>query len=205
MMHSFLKILDTLFFPCICFVCKKNNETICTSCLQSLPRPLDTPENFILSRFSYKDKRVKKIIHAIKFFHRKDLIQPLASEMTLPLNEKDTSHYIVVPIPMPYTRKLFRGYNQSELLARALAQHSGLELDSSALVRKRSPSRQVTTLSRKERLTNQKNSFRATVHGEGKHYLLVDDVTTTGATLREARQALVDAGAASVHAVTIAH
>jgi ComF family protein len=106
---------------------------------------------------------------------------------------------------MPYFRKMLRGYNQAELLAKNVSVAAGTPFDTSVLKRKSSPSRQVVTRTRAERLRNQKGTFRVTSNVEGKDIILIDDVTTTGSTLLEARRVLLDAGARSVIAITIAH
>jgi competence protein ComFC len=196
--------LLSLLFPKKCFICAKDGESLCVSCLHSICPPIETPHHFISSRYSYRDIRIKKIIHAIKFFHRKDLIAPIAKELLIHLPEKNTS-LILIPIPMTFVRRLLRGYNQSELLARTLSKLSGVPVDSKILSRKKSTLRQVKSGSRKERLRNQKNTFIVNKSLEDKEVIIIDDVTTTGATLLEAKRVLLNAGAQNVHAITIAH
>lgn len=203
-MNSLAQSIITFLFPPQCFVCKRSNNIICDTCLHSISPPLDTPHHFISSRYSYKNEKVKKIIHAIKFFHRKDLLIPLSQELAELLPQKKEG-YVLVPIPMPYLRSLFRGYNQSEILAKRLGTLSKIPIDCSLLKRKSSPSRQVTTHNKKERRDNQKGTFIATRSAKGKEIILIDDVTTTGSTLLEARKVLLDAGASSITAITIAH
>jgi ComF family protein len=98
-----------------------------------------------------------------------------------------------------------RGYNQADFIARELSQECSLPYTTKLLTRTGRHIRQVTTKSRSERLKNQNNSFVAKGNVEGLHCILVDDVTTTGATIDEARKTLLRAGAMTVHAVTIAH
>lgn len=106
---------------------------------------------------------------------------------------------------MPRLRKYIRGYNQAELIAEEIARHIPTMKVRLALIRISSPKRQVTTKTRSERLTNQKNSFKVKGDVIGKHLILIDDVTTTGATLLEARKKLLSAGATTVLTATIAH
>lgn len=116
-----------------------------------------------------------------------------------------TDNWVLVPIPMPTLRKLFRGYNQAELIAIALGRELSLPVRLDILKRKRSPLRQVRTATRSERIHNQRGSFRAQENLTGLRIILVDDVTTTGATLDEARRTLLAKRAANVLAVTLAH
>ncbi len=203
-MNSLAQSIVNFLFPTHCFVCKKSDVVLCDKCLHAMHPPLDTPHHFISARYSYKDKRMKKIIHAIKFFHRKDLIRPLSREL-LPLLPHINGNLVLVPVPMPRFRRLLRGYNQSELLAHTLSSLSGIPVDTSILIRRTSPARQVTTHNRKERLRNQKNTFITYKDLTGREIIIIDDVTTTGATLSEAKKVLDRAGASKVHAITIAH
>ncbi len=169
------------------------------------PRALDPPYPYIISIYSFKNPHLKKIIHAIKYFHRKDLIPPLASVLAHALLQEEISSFIVVPIPMSRLRKYARGYNHAEALADEIAERLHLTVQNDLLLRATSKKRQVLTRSRGERLKNQRNAFKVETDLHGKKILLVDDVTTTGATLSEARKALLKNGAACVRAVTIAH
>lgn len=204
MMNSFIQSIITFLFPVQCFVCKKNHDVLCRDCLRSILPPLDTPHHFISSRYSYKDTRIKRVVHAIKFFHRKDLLTPISQELATLLPEK-ANGWILVPIPMPHLRRMLRGYNQSELLATKLSEMSDIPIDTSLLKKKSSPPRQVRARNKKERLRNQKNTFRCTKNVTGLNIILIDDVTTTGSTLFEARKILLSGGARSVIAITIAH
>lgn len=112
---------------------------------------------------------------------------------------------LIVPVPLFLTRRRDRGYNQSKLLARALARRLGVRMDARALRRIR-PTATQTHLTAKQRLSNVNNAFQL---GRGKRLagrsvLLVDDVMTTGATVNACAKALKKGGCASVHVVTVA-
>ena len=111
----------------------------------------------------------------------------------------------VVPVPLHARRERRRGFNQSELLARALAPELGVPFQC-ALERTRATPPQVG-LSGKERQQNVRDAFALAPRFDlafGARVLLVDDVFTTGATLRECAIVLKNAGAGSVCAVTLA-
>ncbi len=156
--------------------------------------------------FDFKDPLIKRAIHAIKYYHRKDLIAPLVESLEEELRKiPQLETYTLVPIPMPRMRKLFRGYNQAEQIAYELSKILKLKTEENMLARSRSPIRQVKTKSKKEREENQSGSFVLLKNPAGMNLLLVDDVTTTGATLSEARKILLKNGASTVRAATLAH
>ncbi len=104
----------------------------------------------------------------------------------------------VVPIPLPWTRRIVRGYNQAERIGRPLARLLGLEF-SESLARTGRP-RAQSGLDREARRANAVGSFRVAHPGRvrGARILLVDDILTTGATVRAAAAELERAGACRI-------
>ena len=109
---------------------------------------------------------------------------------------------VLIPVPMHRMRRLMRGFNQSEKLARAFSLISGIAVDTS-LTRVRNTTQQVR-LSGEKRRQNLKNAFRAERSFDGETVLLVDDVRTTGTTAVECAKALLSASAAEVRVLTFA-
>jgi ComF family protein len=105
--------------------------------------------------------------------------------------------------PPLWRRRWWRGYNQSEALARPLAARLGLACHPSALRRIRNTPQQ-TTQTATARLDNVRNAFRARAGLTGRTVLLVDDVMTTGSTVAEATRALRRAGARRVVVAVLA-
>ena len=112
---------------------------------------------------------------------------------------------LVCPVPLHPRRQRERGFNQSELLARSLAAHFGAELAPHLLARVRDTAPQID-LPRAERQANVRGAFAVPKpeKAAGKSVLVVDDVFTTGATLRECARVLRRAGASRVLIFTLA-
>jgi ComF family protein len=110
---------------------------------------------------------------------------------------------LIVPVPLHRWRLVRRQYNQAALLALAVARQFDKTPALQALTRIRATTPQVK-LHRSERLKNLRGAFTASHIVKDKRVLLVDDVMTTGATLKEATSALLEAGAAVVRVLTLA-
>ncbi len=110
---------------------------------------------------------------------------------------------LVVPVPLHEKRLARRGYNQALELARPLAHAHGFPLAPGILQRTRDTPPQ-TELSAEQRHKNLRGAFTASAVPEGASVLLIDDVFTTGATLREAAKTLRKAGAAHVRVLAMA-
>lgn len=212
-------ILEVLF-PSNCRACGKQGTYICISCLSEckLPRAFDDAEDaaWMTSLFSYKDPTIKEAMWDIKFhgrFAAAGIFGPLlarAAEKKLPIELKDGA-ILLVPIPPSKSGKKKRGYNQTLMLAKALRRNTTLstQIRTNILKKIRQTEKQAMLSDRTMRLQNMEGAFGvddgSAADVRGRVMLLVDDITTTGATLREARRALLEAGARAVFAITIAH
>jgi competence protein ComFC len=216
-MSFFQKILSVLF-PDRCVGCETLGALVCAECAHTLP-PASSPErDFITSVFAYRDPRIRILVRMLKYKntrHAADVFAPaLAGVLTEFLGEEGMllggGDVILVPVPLSRKRKKTRGYNQAELLARAtLALMPGvrIRIDTNLLEKTVDTKQQADITKRSERLQNLGDCFRV-VSGRtssGETVLLLDDVTTTGATIMAARKALRAAGFHKVYAITVAH
>ena len=154
------------------------------------------------------DEAARPAVHALKYGALPRIADDLAAGMQAVRPAADgTSAAVLVPIPLAPKRLRQRGYNQSEVLAAALARRWHMPVARDLLMRVRETATQ-TALTPETRLANVAGAFSPR-HGRGarlpeRTLVLVDDVFTTGATLAEAARALEQAGAMRVHAVTFA-
>lgn len=146
---------------------------------------------------------LRKLIHLFKYGKVESLAQPLSRFLmrAMPHGERFDA---VIAMPMHWRKQWERGFNQADLLARPLAKRCGLELATN--LRRQRYTKSQAGLTETERQQNLKDSFRVKKAEQlaGKRVLLIDDVFTTGATLRAAARVLKAAGAAHISALTLA-
>lgn len=162
-----------------------------------------TPER-VLSGFRYRGS-ARGLIKALKYKRVRPVVKVLADLLVGDLQEKDVvfgPQAIVVPVPLSFWREGARGFNQASLLGKALAEKLDLQFRSDILNRVKDRPSQVS-LSRAERSANVKGVFTADVLN-GEDIILVDDILTTGATVREAAKILKKAGSKQVWILTFA-
>jgi ComF family protein len=196
------------------------SNTLCCSCIDDLAglKPLVT--SFILKDQRLKvavisgtafDGKVKGLIYRFKYDGDLLLSQDLslllwrAWQVHLHIRSVDFCSYpLFVPVPLHWLRLRQRGFNQSEIIARQVAKWAGVNISYKALKRVRR-TRNQRELSKTERLLNVQNVFQADpLIVRGKPIILVDDVCTSGATILSCAEALFEAGASAVMALTIA-
>lgn len=214
MRKSFLQTLTQLLFPEHCSGCGAGGISLCTTCVSAirLAHPLKDDNDFAV--FDYGDKQVRRAIWEFKYKHHasraKILTLAALPHITAFLADRVQSStketLILVPIPQHRQKTYARGYNQSVLIARWLTKIvPGTIL--TEILRKTIPSTpQARTKNKAARKQNVVHTMCTTSVLDPKAiYLLVDDVTTTGATLNEARRALRQGGGKKILSVSIAH
>ncbi len=147
---------------------------------------------------------LERLLQALKF-HRHDFLDDaLAGLLHETLQARgDLSFDAIAAVPMSRARERSRGYNQSELLARALARLGGVRCDMTLLTRRGKQATQ-STLPKRARAANVRGAFAASSLVKDRSILIVDDICTTGETLRACAAALREAGAARVCAIAVA-
>lgn len=146
-------------------------------------------------------------ILALKRAGRRDGLKIMANWMVMAGIDILAETDLIVPVPLHYRRLVYRGYNQAGWLATSVGRQSGKPVNHTALARARATPSQAG-LSARARHRNVAGAFQVRPSAvrkiAGKRVLLIDDVMTTGATLRAATKALDKAGAAKVSVLTLA-
>lgn len=213
-MNIFKDIFD-FFLPRRCHVCgdllSDTESVFCTRCVETLPRSLYhlMPMNPMESRFAgivpfvratgffiySRNSELANAVHDMKYRqfpsvgHR---LGEIVGEELLSAGFFDGAN-LVAAVPMHWRKRMRRGYNQAELIARGISDATGLPVNSSLeACRAHKTQTAMTLLQRQENLSG---SFRVSDPDSlrGKGVVIVDDVCTTGATLRTLAQTIVDA------------
>lgn len=203
------KLLNFLFpnWTCVACqgeICNSPNQYLCTDCFERLlfntekqkgkhaPFLYEEPIRSMLLQLKYNDNGF--VAHAVAPYLAAVFIKDIRSK-----------NCVIIPVPLCKSRRRERGYNQAELLARALSAYIDKQVLTNILVRvkKTIPQKKMTPT---ERAENMKDAF-AVQNAElikNKNILLVDDVFTTGATTQECSKVLKKAGAKSISILTVA-
>jgi competence protein ComFC len=215
-----------IIFPPKCMFCHKTGSLICPDCVKNCkklkhqycvvcdkPSPFGVthnkcltviaPKQFI-SVYSYEGK-VRQCIKNSKYGTREFMALKILTEHAVELIKTKVvffNDHIVVPVPVSKTKLAFRGFNQAELIAVKVAKSLDLEMNINTLLRVKDTAGQFN-YSRKDRFTNVAGAFEVKGRLTGKNILVVDDISTTGATLLEISKTLYKAGAAEVLCFTL--
>jgi len=198
-----------------CRECQKKvqviNDPVCDAC--GLPQAYSglckrcqqkRPSFQHLRSWAVFENPVQAALHRLKYRRDIGLGEALSSQLAGFVDQLGWSIDMLIPIPLGKKRLRERGYNQVAMVSRPLSIQLGLDYCPNALWRARETRSQVG-LSAKERQENVQNAFLA--DGKvvnGRSILLMDDVSTTGATLSAAAEALYASGAHTVYAATVA-
>jgi ComF family protein len=146
---------------------------------------------------------LERLLHAFKFQRHDFLDNAFSTLIAETLRTRDDIAFdAVVPVPMSRRKERRRGYNQAELLGRAVAKRIDIPCRMLLVKSKDGPTQSL--LPRDRRAANVRHAFTASRDAKDQSLLLIDDICTTGETLRACANELLRAGAARVCAITVA-
>lgn len=202
MRNTLQHLLDVLFPPSGEALVVKN---LADDISKSVLRPQTFLETVTLTDF--KDPRIRALIHEAKFHQNKKAIMILGEILATYLSSHASlKNLCVVPTPLSRARMRARGHNQVLSIIEAAATHTPFEYAHSILIRTHNTKPQ-TELPKSEREKNVEGAFKVTKPDAvvGKHILLVDDVVTTGSTLKAAKAQLLRHSPAKITTIALAH
>lgn len=203
----------SFLFPEKCIFCMKYGDKICDNCIRIIEKHEDVSIekigkdlDFLIYFFKY-EKIIRELILEYKFFNKPELSK-LFSKIILK-NEKICGklkfYDIIISVPMQRIKKSARGYNQTELFSKQIADKLGILYIDNNLIKIKNNKTQ-SSLKLENRLDNVKDAFKVKNKSllKDKKIILVDDIYTTGATLSECARILKEAGAKTVLGLVIA-
>jgi ComF family protein len=215
-----------LLYPPICGVCGRPGAFVCSGCLDAVPRThgircdvcwrpmrgerchacMSRPLALEMVRAPFRyEADVRHMVRAFKFGGQSSLAPILGAQLSEAYEDHRFDVDLIVPVPLTGARKRWRGYNQALLLARELGRLQQLPVVE-AMRRRGGTTPQAESTGIEQRYQNVQGVFSVAKPDavRGQRVLLIDDVTTTGATLNACATELLDAGASAVLALTVA-
>lgn len=212
------RLLD-IVFPRACIGCGILNEDACSACLARVPLAdqSNLRERNIIALFSYQNETIKHAIWALKYSNCRDIADTLghfayahlAEELAERVTIENLTDALLVPVPLSKKRERRRGYNQSALIAHAIAKSDPkfFSVATDILIKIRDTESQMRTRGRNRRLTNLHGAFAVNRKKlvRGRNIIVIDDIVTTGATMTESMKMLRKSGARKVIGFALAH
>lgn len=194
---SFFNPVLDLLFPPHCPLCGTFGvPSPCAACRDEM-EPNRQPERRPADDLAYRmaiypyEGRAGQAVRRLKYDRTTSLTAFMADRMATAVSDFGLDPEFIIPVPIHWSRRCARGFNQAELLCDRLPARTDL-------LRRTRRTRPQVGLTEKERLHNLSGAFHASAEVAGKRVLLVDDVLTSGQTARECARALRAAGAHEV-------
>lgn len=209
--REYKEMVINLCFPAKCIVCGTGGRNICQNCFESIPTNIFINGN-IISLYSYKNKIVNELLWKLKYHHCSDVAELFGKKLVKHLPQNTDKKLFLIPVPLNQGDK--RLHNHAEEIANSIANNFPNKIEVKNILIKKSKKKQAHTKSRQERFENIKDvfsissSFPPFSKGEENIFIILDDVTTTGATINEARKVIsefLNIKEKDVLALTVAH
>ncbi|MEK7662083.1 MAG: phosphoribosyltransferase family protein [Patescibacteria group bacterium] len=217
MFGLFGHIIDFLF-PARCAGCGKTGGYLCLHCRSVLPRSQNSPNPEIETFYKYRKTALSALIWKLKYRGGRDIAKIIGELFWENLAEKmsevklfsGNKQILLVPIPIHPGKRRGRGFNQTELIGKEIAKLDGgiiFKYSPDIIIKIKETLPQMEIKEKNKRVENAAMSFSAArpESVRGQTVLVIDDVTTTGATLLDAKRALMSAGARKVYLAALSH
>ncbi len=217
LLAMFNSLLDILFQE-KCLGCNKKGLILCRFCIPFIRRAERETGKDIYAVYDYRDPVIKRAIWKLKYYKSKHLAIVLGTLLYENMLEDlaDMSLFtqgkpiLVIPVPLSHKRMRERGYNQAQSIAHNFCLRGApgeLELGDNILIKTRDTPPQARISNRVHRMRNIRNAFEVTHNARvnGRTIIVIDDVTTTGATMHELIHILEKSGAKKVVGFAVAH
>lgn len=215
--HTLVAKILSFLFPEKCASCDKTGSSLCRECINRFSKSKETELVYTKALFSYKDKSVQKVVKNLKNHQKPELAKIMASLMYSNLLPEISDlalfggdKIILVPVPASnlHMKKRFR--NHSLLLAEKFFENDQNYFEiCDCLIKTRHSSPQSEIKTKEARIKNAENLYKVREKFisqiRGKTILIIDDITTTGATIENAKGALEKSGASEIKAICFAH
>ena len=202
-----LELVTEFVFPPTCAGCNCSGTWFCPMCQERLVEldqfrsGLSDHQMQLQARFLYVEP-LRRAIHLLKYERQRARGAWFADQLLPLLHELGPMEAVLEPVPLTSRRERERGFNQSREIARHLAERTRIPVGNSLCrIRETRPQVELNGL---ERIANVRGAFVAEHELSGKQVILIDDVITTGATLRECAAASFEAGASEVIGLAVA-
>lgn len=192
MINFFKNILSWIYIN-NCYFCRKPSQTgsMCKNCYDKIivnnPEPLKIINNIAVYSASLYAEELKKLIRGLKYHNQKELAKPFAEILYefWQKTEFNKDEFELIPTPLYIKREKQRGYNHMTLVAEEFSRLSGYSINKDLVERIKNTKPQYK-LSRNERIENMRGAFKVNPEKyKGKKLLLMDDICTSGTTLKE--------------------
>ncbi len=216
-MNTLYKSILDILFPPLCVSCSKYLHSdhlgpICELCFEGITlKPYLSPAE-VISIGSYEDETLRKLIHTFKYEKIRSIDKTIGALIKKYLKQEpfllNAENSIIVPIPLHPKKERKRGFNQAEVIAQILGKQLKIEVRTDIVKRIKNTDPQISLKNSKERAVNIKDAFKLLKNAEtkiqNKNIIVVDDVYTSGATIKEASRILKKLNPKKITAFVIA-
>jgi ComF family protein len=206
-----LRAFDNAVMPLRCVFCgtrtREPEKHICAGCDEELPRigspppPASSPFHTVVASVAYEfpvDAAIKAFKFQRKLYYAPAFVELLCEACQQLPGDIDA----VLPVPLHWRRRWFRGFNQAYEIGKPVARYLGVPLVRSVIRHRATPSQ--SGLNAHERARNLRSAFVARRAIQHRHVLIIDDILTTGATIRQLARVVRAGGAGKVSVLTVA-